>query len=137
MKAIKRISKDGSTTIYRSMTDAAEDLGVTTQSISYAVNYGYHIKGYDWMYADGETVLQKRHRASTARTHLEQALDVLCPLAGRKEPDARAYIENALSGKITSDRVHRAFAKWYITQPYNDSVTIDMDEYIRRRNTLT
>ena len=47
-KEVKRISEDGTVTTYPSMTRAAAEHGVSIQSLSFAVNYGYNCAGYHW-----------------------------------------------------------------------------------------
>lgn len=47
-KEVKRISEDGTVKVYPSMTRAAAEHGVSIQSLSFAVNYGYNCAGYHW-----------------------------------------------------------------------------------------
>jgi len=140
MRKVKRINPDGTATLYRSLREASEATGYTVQSIFHGVRYGTRIGGTQWLYADGDATYHKRVSCKKPdpeeRAKLRRILDALCPLLGRKEQEARQYIESHIRYPVTVNEAHRLFAQWYVHQPYNRAVLIDVAEYLRRKDAL-
>lgn len=135
MDRIRQLNDDGSSTIYRSMTVAAQALGVGVQAISYAVHFGYRVKGHRMYFLDKDPETKHRDRRTGKQKELDHYLDALAPLAGRKQDELRAYVYRHAKN-ATKQAVHEAIGWWYIHLPYNDGIYIDVSEYLRRLNAL-
>lgn len=135
MDRIRQINEDGSSTIYKSMTVAAQALGVGVQAISFAVHYGYRVKGHRMYFVDKDPETKHRDRRTSKQKRIDHYLDVLAPLAGSKEQELRDYVYRHAKN-ATKQAVHEAIGCWYIHLPLNDGFYLDTSEYLRRLNAL-